>query len=219
MLNFVHGNLYSVALELSKKYVAKGLTRPVLNYVRHTKNGRMEATDASRAIIFHEIQGFEREYLIDPKTYNVATGEFPDLNGVFKTNEHELVLSLTKEQIFLWHQLFRSINNTFKTIKVSDRNKMVHLFFKEDHVKVELSGMDVSVNLPAGIVSSDQKPISVNSEYIRDAMEVFKRMDSQLVHVKMKGAFRPIHFEDKGRIEIVVLPIRSYGEIKEEETT
>lgn len=220
MLNFVHGNLYSTALELSRKFTTKNEIRPVLNYVHHTNDGRMEATDSHRAIMFHDIHGFEKDYLVHPKTFNVATGDFPELPKLFENTDYEHVVTLSKEQIMLWLQLFRSINNTLRTMKVgqrTDSNKPVHLHFKQDYVNVTLAGLDVSMKLPASVLKPGFEPIAVNAEFIRDTMEVFSKMETQEIDIRLCGALRPILFEDKGKIEILVLPIRGGYPIEEAE--
>lgn len=216
MLNFVHGDLYSTALALTKKFTLDNGMRPILQYTRHAEGGRMEATDAHRAIMIHNIHGFKEDYLIHPKTFAAATGTFPDLSQVFDVGEHEHILTLSKEKITLWLQLFRSINNTLKTIKTVDNRKCVHLIFKKDFVKVELHGLDVKMELPADIVNHDTLPIAVNAEYMRDAMEVFSKMESKEIKIRLRGSFRPIHFIDDGKVEVLVLPIRTGYEIKED---
>ena len=213
MLNFLHGDKYSVALQLAAKFTANKADhrRPILHYVNHSSDGIMEVTDSVRAIRFHNIHGFDKNYLIHPKTFNIALGKYPDLEPLVNADEHDLVVTLSKEQIHLWYQLFRSINNTFKTVKTggrTDRDKTVSLFFKKDGVKVRLNDLKVDMELPATVNLVGATSVAMNAEYLRDAMEVFSKMESNEVKIKTKGAFRIVHLEDDKQTEVIVLPIR-----------
>lgn len=210
-IEFIHGDLYGTALAVTKKWVARSEMRPVLNYVRHQINGSMVATDSHRLIEIRNMHGFGDEILINPKTFVAAEGTFPDTSKLSTLEGSKAVIVLTKDQIKLWLQLFKSINQTMKVMKLS-RNKHVTFEFseKETHVDVALPTDGVKFSLPGIIDKPAFDKIAVSSEYIRDAMEAHFKMQSEQLTIYMSSPMKPIIMDDDNHVRTLILPVRVY---------
>ena len=130
---FVHKDLYGVALEVSKKFVAKTETRPILQYTLHTAEGDLLATDSHSAIQIRDIHGFTEEYLVNPKNYMFAKGTYPELEKIIAPEGHKKAIELSKEQIKIWMHVFKSQASMFKAMKTY--NKTIKINFLADGVE------------------------------------------------------------------------------------
>jgi DNA polymerase III sliding clamp (beta) subunit (PCNA family) len=211
-LEFIHKDSYGIALEVAKKFVNKNEMRPILNYVFHAANGDMIATDSHRLIHIKQMHGFGQDYLVHPTSFMVAKGKYPDTGKLsVVTENHKGLIVLTKEQIKLWLQLFKSINQTLAVLK--DRNKIVRIIFTESSntVDVELGRHGIKMSLPCGRpITTDHEPISFNAEYMRDALEVHFKLNSEQLTFWFAGPMRPFISDDDAFARTILLPVRTY---------
>lgn len=207
---FVHDELYGTALEVSKKFISNHDMRPILNYAQHRANGDLVATDSHRLIHIKNIHGFKEEYLVNPKTHMFAKGKYPDVDKVSGRDDHEKSIVLDKVKIKLWLQIFKSINQTMKIMK--DYNKIVRFNFKEESVEVELKGHGIVMLLPTKEYIKLDKlgVISINPEYLRDALEAYFKLNSEELTIYFRGEMTPIILDDNKRVKTIVLPVRTF---------
>jgi DNA polymerase III sliding clamp (beta) subunit (PCNA family) len=209
-IEFVHGDLYGTALEVAKKFVSKSDTRPILTYVSHAANGDIVATDSHRLIQIKGIHGFKEDYLVNPKSFMFAKGNFPDTHKLSGVENHTAAIILTKEQIKLWLQLFKSINQTMTVLK--DRNKTVKLRFtegKDEEVIVELGDHGIKMSMPCIVSNPGFEVVSFNVEYIRDAFEAHFKLNSEQLTFYFQGNMRPIVLDDDANVRTLILPVRT----------
>jgi DNA polymerase III sliding clamp (beta) subunit (PCNA family) len=210
-IEFVHGDLYGIALEVAKKFVCKSDTRPILTYVSHAANGDLIATDSHRMIRIRGIHGFKEDYLVNPKSFMFAKGNFPETEKLSGIENHQATIVLTKEHIKLWLQLFKSINQTMTVLK--DRNKTVRLCFaegKEEAVNVELGDHGIKMSMPCIATYPGFDVVSFNVEYIRDALEAHFKLNSEQLTFYFHGNMRPIVLDDDANVRTLILPVRTY---------
>lgn len=207
-IEYVHGDLYSTALEVASKFVSKFESRPMLTFAQHTENGDIFATDSHRLIQIRGIHSFKEEYLVHPKNFTFAKGDYPDLERLTGRENHEKVISLSKEHIRLWLQLFKSMNQTLRIMK--DQRGIAKMHFKEKHIEIELSVHKIFIQLPH---ETYQKPeidiISFNVEYVRDALEAHFKLDSEQLNFYFSGNMRPFIMDDDEAVMTLVLPVRT----------
>jgi hypothetical protein len=212
VLEFVHKDLYGVAIEVVKKFVDDGFTRPLLNYSFHTKEGDMLATNSHKAIVIKDIHGFKEDYLVNPKNFMFAKGTYPDLYKVTSKEKHTLTISLNKEQVKLWLQLFKSINNTLKMMKSSRYNKVVTFRFTdsdvEAEVKVDVENSFKTVLPVTGITKPNFEKIYFSAEYMRDALEAHFKLNSEQLNIYFDGNMKPIVMDDEVQVKTLILPVR-----------
>lgn len=212
-LEFVHKDLYGVALEVSKKFVSEHQARPILTYAFHAANGDLFATDSHRAIHIKDIHGFKEDYLVNPKNFMFAKGVYPDLNKVSSRENHKKAIVLNKGQIKLWLQLFKSMNNTLKMMKSSNRNKAATFTFKgkiiEAEVKVDSENSFKTILPTTELIVPEIKSISFATDFMRDALEAHFKLNSENLTIYLKGATQPIIMDDETRVKTLVLPIRN----------
>lgn len=208
-LDFVHGDLYGVAMEIMKKWVSKSDTRPVLTYAQHTINGDIFATDSHRLIKVSKIHGFKEEYLVDPKHFNFAKGNYPDVEKLISHENHTEAIVLSKEHIKLWLQLFKSMNQTLRIMK--DRRGLAKMIFKENHIEIELFNHNIIIQLPFDVYQKpDMEDIEFQVEYMRDALEAHFKLNSEQLTIYLNGQIKPIILDDDGAVRTLVLPVRTY---------
>lgn len=203
----VHGDLYSTALEITKKWVSKHKVRPVLTYAQHTEDGDIVATDSHRMIRVRKIHGFKEEYLVDPKHFNFAKGNYPDVDRLIPKDGVEVIV-LSKEHIKLWLQLFKSMNQTLRIMKT--HMGTVRMNFKESHIEMELPEHDVSIKLPHDVYQKpEMEVVSFQAEYMRDALEAHFKLDSEQLTFYFNGPMKPIMMNDDASVTTLILPVRT----------
>lgn len=206
--DFVHGDLYGVALDVVKKWVSKHSNRPVLQYAQHTEDGDIVATDSHRMIRIKGIHGFKEEYLVDPKHFNFAKGNYPKTADLSSREKHTESIVLSKEHIKLWLQLFKSMNQTLKVMKTSW--PIAKMIFKEDHIEIELPIHKVVIQLPHEVYQKpDMDAISFQVEYMRDALEAHMKLNSEQVTFYFCGPMKPFILDDDNAVMTLILPVRT----------
>ncbi|MEE3895348.1 hypothetical protein [Priestia megaterium] len=212
-IEFVHGDLYGVAMDVVKKFVSKHDTRPILKYSYHRTGGDIVATDSHRLIEVKEIHGFKEDYLVDPKSFMFAKGDYPDVQKLTDKGEHTKSISLDKSQIKLWLQIFKSINQTMKVMKnVSSFNKVVVLKVQHNKVEVELKNFDLKMSLPCTTLNIPEnfEQIALSAEYMRDALEAHFKLNSPSLNIYIKGNMVPMILDDEVKVTTLLLPVRLY---------
>jgi DNA polymerase III sliding clamp (beta) subunit (PCNA family) len=211
-LEFIHKDSYGTALEVARKFVNKGETRPILNYVFHAANGDMIATDSHRLIHIKDMHGFEKDYLINPNHYMVAKGKFPDTEKLIqRTDQYKGMVVLTKEQIRLWLQLFKSINQTLKVLK--DRGKIVSMSFPDtsEEVDISMKHHGIKISLPCTRpIDEKQERITFSAEYMRDALEAHSKLNSETLTIWLASPFQQMILDDDYLVKTLILPVRTY---------
>ena len=207
-LEFVHGDLYSTALEVVSKWVSKSESRPMLTYAQHTEDGDIVATDSYRMIRIRGIHSFKEEYLVNPSNFTFAKGMYPDVERLAERENHTEAIILSKEHIKLWLQLFKSMNQTLRIMK--DRSGVAKMHFKENHVEMELTVHKIIIQLPHEVYQKpEMNAISFNVEYMRDALEAHFKLNSEQLTLYFKGSMRPFIMDDDEAVMTLVLPVRT----------
>ncbi|MGG4288334.1 hypothetical protein ABEW81_11110 [Priestia megaterium] len=214
-IEFVHGDLYGVAMDVVKKFVAKSDTRPILQYALHTSNGDVVATDSHRLIKIENIHGFEQEYIINPKNLMVAKSDrYPEVTKIIEgaTEKAFEAITLNKEHIHLWLNVFKSILQTMKAMKVLSRNKMVDLQFNKEGVSVAVDTLKMDFTLPFETYAQPEsmRKIRFGCEYMKDALEAHFKLNSPEVTMRFTSDMRPFTLSDGVMVTSLVLPIRIY---------
>jgi hypothetical protein len=142
-----------------------------------------------------------------------AKGVFPDLYKVIIKDKHTLTISLNKEQIKLWLQLFKSINNTLKMMKSSSLNKVVEFTFTdmnvEAKVQVDPENSFKTVLPVSNIVKPDFEKVCFSAQYMRDALEAHFKLNSEQLNIYFHGEMRTILLDDEIQVKTVILPVRT----------
>ncbi|AKU43384.1 DNA polymerase III subunit beta [Bacillus phage Silence] len=214
-IEFVHGDLYGVAMEVVKKFVNKSDTRPILQYALHAANGDVIATDSHRLIKIEGIHGFGQDYIINPKNLMVAKSDrFPDISHIMANAEKDAAIAivLNKEHVHLWFNIFKSIMQTMKAMKVLSRNKVVDLHFNDEGVSVSVDPLKLNFTLPFETYEQPEKlkRIRFNCEYMKDALEAHFKLNSPEVAIRFTGDMRPFTLQDNVMLTTLILPCRIY---------
>lgn len=211
---FVHKDLYGIGIEVVRKFVAQGQSRPILTYALHDKNGDVLATNSHKAIHIKGIHGFKEDYLVNPKNYMFARGAYPDIYKVIGSEGYEKSISLNKEQIKLWLQLFKSFNNTLKMMKSSNRDKTAKMRFLDNSMIIEImvdSENSFKTVLPTTeLVNPEFDKITIPVESMRDALEAHFKLNSEKLNIYFRGQMRPIILDDEVQVKTIILPVRTY---------
>ncbi|MDP7981016.1 hypothetical protein [Bacillus multifaciens] len=207
-MNLLHNEKYGVALQLAKKFVGVSAGRMTLMFVHHAADGTMIATDSRRLCRIKNIHGFDKDYLVNPHTFEVATGDYPKVEGIVPTFE-KATISLNEKQIKLWLQIHKSLNQISKAIKV--RNKSATLRMNSDGFEIELDGTEVKMKAPCESYNPQKvEYVAYSIEYMRDALEMHCKLGTKALFIQIESSFKPILLTDNIRLETIILPIRRY---------
>lgn len=207
-MNMLHSEKYGIALQLAKKFAGDSPARMMLMFVQHASDGSMVATDSRRLCRIKNIHGFDKDYLVNPHTFEIATGKYPSIDSVIPTFE-KATISLNEEQIKLWLQIHKSLNQMAKATKT---NKSVTLTMDEDGFEIVLDGTELKMKAPCESYefSKDAEYIVYAIEYMRDALEMHCKLGTKSLSIQITSSFKPILLTDNENIDTVVLPIRRY---------
>jgi hypothetical protein len=208
---YVHHDLYGVALEVAKKFVSKSDERPILKYTFHAANGDLIATDTHRLIHIKGIHGFKEDFLVNPKNYMFAKGNYFDTEKVSSADGYEKSIVLKKYHIKLWLHVFKSIEKIKKEIK--DGSKTVKMELKENEIFISSDAFNDVLKMQVPF-DEYEKPnfdsILFNPEYMKDALEAHFKLNSNELTIYFKGQFVPIILDDGVMVKTLVLPHRAY---------
>jgi hypothetical protein len=204
----IHSHKYADAIKIADKFVSKSNLRLMLQLVQHKANGDLIATDAHHAIKVKGVHGFKEEYLVNAKSLEFATGDYPPTEKVFEA-ETKSIIRLNATQIKLWLQMFRSMNQMSKQKGVRTDIKMD--LGKED-IGFELVQQDVSFKLPFEEYEGheDIKSITFQIEYMRNALEAHEKLKSNELYITFEHPFKPIVLDNQEDVQVIVLPVRTY---------
>lgn len=209
-IEYLHGNKYPKAMKIAKKFVGKSALRPVLLFTHHRKDGAITATDSHKAIIINDIHGFNENYLVHPNTGEFGKGDYPDVEKQLHTDGYETAIKLNEDNLKVWLQIHKSINQLTKSIYGS--NTPVKLSFS-DELKLKIddkNGNELSIDLPHKRFNKQNHSINYRPELMRDALEAHVVMGSKNVSIKMRGEVRAIHLDNGKDVRTVVMPTRIF---------
>ncbi|PAD70867.1 hypothetical protein CHH83_01315 [Bacillus sp. 7586-K] len=207
-LEMIHSPKYTTAFQLTKRFVGKNAGRVVLTFALHKSDGTLIATDSHKLLRIKNIHGFKEEYLINPRTFEAAKGQYPDTDKLIPENA-EMVFRLDQEQIKTWLKIHKSL----KQMAVGTRETaLTKLIMKQNSFEFEDKLSGITYKLPANEYKFDPKTenITFNTEYLSDALEVHHKLNSTEVFIKLKGTMRPFNVTDGNDIDALVLPVRTY---------
>lgn len=205
-LNFIHSNQYSDAMKVASKFTGKHKGRPLLFFVNHKEDGTIEATDSIAFVRIEKMHGFDKDYLVHPKTLEFATGSYPDLERAIGNYGEDTVITLNKKQISIWLQLHRSINQLSKSFDPINRTVQMNV---DKNISLSIGDDDsVNINLPSGNVSGEGL-FHYNAEIMRNCLEVHQILGTDELQIHVRGKYQPIVLSDVNR-EVVcgLLPIK-----------
>lgn len=207
-LNFIHDSNYADVIKVASKFTSKHAHRPTLFFVNHDKDGSIVATDSHKFIKVNGIHGFDKDYLVHPKTLEFATGNYPDVeNRIGASVDNPTKIELNKEQIAIWLQLHRSINQLSKHYDA--RNRVVKLTVTEKIMMKIGRENSVEMELPFTNITGGHY-FNYNAEYMRDCLEVHHVLGTNKLSIVISGPMRPVQLiGDNGDVKSGLVPVRS----------
>lgn len=209
-IEFIHKENYGIALQVAKNFTSKSSMRPILQYVQHTGKGTIYATDSHCLVEVKDIHGFEEDKLIHPNSFQVATGIYPNVEKIVNDSLGASVITLDKEQIKIWLQMHKSLNQLLKkgyrhrshvTVDLTDG---VNIVIDDDN--------ETEIRLPYGEFNpqDDIKQISYKPEIMRDCLEAHVKLNSDYIHFKIQSQLRPIVLDNEKDVKTLALPVRTF---------
>lgn len=209
-MELVHSPKYSAAMEAAKKFVGSTQYRVILTFVQHTADGHIVATDSHRMLRVLNVHGFGEEKLINPRSYEMAKGLYPDATKVFPQDTHNCIL-LDTEQVKVWYEVHKAMVQVLKAMKA--RMKIATISFEKDSFNMSaMYRMDKSIrtNLPyTEYHKPEQQKLTYNIEYMCDALEAHIKLNSEMVIVKVTGAMSLFVLDNEVDVQALVLPVRT----------
>lgn len=205
--DMVHSDKYADAIKIAQKFTSKNNVRLMLQLIYHRANGDMIATDSHHLIKIKGVHGFGQDYLVNQKSLEFAKGDYPEVDKLLEM-ESKVIIRLNQEQIKIWLQMHRSMNQMSK-IKNIHTNITMNL---NEKVSFELKAQNISFELPYEEFEGHEsiERVTYNVEYMRDALEAHEKLKSNEVFIQMASELRPILLDNQEDVQAVVLPVRTY---------
>lgn len=212
-INFIHADQYAKAIRIASKFTEKRTVRPTLIFVNHTKDGEIQATNSQKLIRIKDIHGFEENFLVHPTTLEFATGKYPDVNKTYEINKSDAIIELNKEQIDIWLQIHRSIN---QLVRQSYKTGYVTLHFNKNGVQL-MVGRDnvIQIQLPYKNFKehdgmSDLTKIHYDQELFRDCLEAHSVLGTNKLEIRFSGFLNPVVLKGDSIVKTLFSPMKVY---------
>ncbi|AAU85066.1 DNA polymerase [Bacillus phage BCASJ1c] len=209
---YLHPKKYADVIKMARKFVATLETRPILKMVHHDEKGRVIATNSHVALIVEDAHGYGKEVIIDPNTLEVVQANYPDLTSSIPDREKDAPkakITLNKEQIAVWLQMHKSMNQMAKSFK--GLQPFLEFMF-DDGLKFHLKHTDISFNLPYEdyVKSEDIPQVGYSILNLRNSLETFKVLESDSVTFEFYSRMGPFLATNGSGVNVVLSPIRTY---------
>lgn len=209
-LTFIHNDLYGTSLNIAKKFVSKSQSRPILQYCFLRFDGSLFATNSQYALRIKDIHGFKEDLLINPFNNMQAKGNYPDMEKVIENVVVNPVIQLDKENLNLWYQIFKSVNQILKTYKT--RLTEVEIEIKENSLIIYYLSKKVKMEVPINTSPENVgKKLAFQSEFMMNALEVHIKLESKTVNFCCGTRNNPFTL-DSEKARVLILPIRKSEE-------
>jgi hypothetical protein len=208
-------------MKVMKKYVATKDTRPVLQYVSYdgkyfTGTNSHHLLRVNAECVSDIPAEYGESFIYNPKQELKLNAEYdypdtsrliPDINDYNSTADINGNIKELQQHI-----------KAAKNIVKKNRNKVVKLEFTNtdtwitgDNYNEEGEYIEYTKKMNSLYVNGNDITVHVNSDYINTALDVVKKLSKlsyNQVNLNMKSAMRPIHINQNGIFDIIVLPIR-----------
>lgn len=212
-INFIHSDKYAKAIKIASKFTEKRTVRPILIFVNHTNEGEIQATNSQKLIRVKNIHGFKDSYLVHPTSLEFATGNYPNIDETYEIKKSDAIIELNKEQIDIWLQIHRSIN---QLVRQSYKTEHVTLKFDRESVML-MVGRDntIQIHLPYKSAQehselSDLTKIHYDQELFRDCLAAHSILGTKNLEIRLSGVVRPVVLKGDSIVETVFTPMRGY---------
>lgn len=207
-IEMVHPNKYADAVKIAQKFTSKSNIRMVLQLVYHRKDGDLIATDSHHLIKIKGAHGFNEDYLVNTKSLEFAKGQFPETDNIMPT-EFKSVIRLNQDQIKIWLQMHRSMN---QMTKLKTINESLSMKLTEETIHFEFKNKEITFKLPYEEFEYHPEVTSINYsvELMRNALEAHEKLQSKELYISISSPFRLILLDNGGDVQALVLPVRTY---------
>lgn len=204
----IHSDKYADAVRMAKKFTANPGARMVLTMVQHMKDGSIRATDSHRLLVVRDVHRFKEEYLVNPSTLEFATGKYPETEKLIP-KKRKNVFKLNADQIKLWLQMHKSMNQVAKAAKT--RNDIT-VKMTPDNFIFEVNHTEITFNLPVEEYHHNKKveKITYQAGYMRDVLESHSKLGSEELYIHMDSQMKPMVLDNQDDVLGIVLPVRTY---------
>lgn len=201
----VHSDKYADAIKIAQKFTSKNDFRMILKFVNHKENGDLMATDSHHLILLKNAHGFRQDYMVNPRSLEFFTGNYPDFTNLFPT-DYKAEIKLNESQIKIWHQMHRSMNQMSKLPSI---HSCINMKIGKGEIEFSINQQEIAFKLPFEELSNEEEfTISYNVEYMRNALEAHAALKSKEIIIGFSGFLKPFVLDNNDDLKTVVLPVR-----------
>lgn len=186
--------------------------RPVLKGVYHTEDGNLAVTDSHRLYLAKNISRGGEVVVLDPKTGGVIEGVYPDVRRLLPDEGSE-----STKIVYETDLLLSGLNALLKCNQVAKKERsFVTLSANSDKIAPEISCENNFVEAKVAVgqfkIYSDID-LSVDTQYLIDAISLFKAAKVGEVSLNYYGNLRPFTItpENNSDLTALIMPIRRDG--------
>lgn len=211
-MEFIHKDTYPTALDLTKYFVSKSEVRPILMYTYHAPNGDLVACDTHTMLVARNCHGFSEDLLINPRTFMAAKGKYIDYKKIVADTDAKLgTIELSVEDLLIWRQMHRSMNQLAKGTK--EKFGIIQMRYDGENLQFEVEGAGVSFNLPfVAIGATKTFTVRYRIEHMRNCLNAHVALNDKKngVVIKMASPMAPVVVE-QADVVTMLTPIRPLG--------
>lgn len=187
------------AAKICKNALLVQPTKPMLACVKHLENGDAVATDAHRLYLAKSVHSFTDGRSVIPNGKQLY-GDYPDVARVIPGMDPKQILKLDTSELLKGADIIASIGPLTQDEQV----------MKLLNNQMQFNSLDLKINyfLPKNEPFLEQ--ISLNPQYLFEAMKLFKAVGCERTTWHFYGRMRPIKLtNDDESLIAIILPIRS----------
>lgn len=198
---------YTTFMKHAEKMTKKASkARPILTGVHHAENGDMIVTDAHRLYLAKGAQSQRDNSVICPTTGSKIDGTFPDVHRLIPADNDKMSVTLDVPTALKAAKALKSCGQVNEKLPIFDlevtENGTAYLAVKTTDIEAKYIIGATEIN--------EKHNLHFNSQYLIEALELFKDAGYPRVILTTYGGMRPFTLSFDDGLLALILPIRKY---------
>lgn len=182
-------------------------SRPILKGVYHAENGQVFVTDSYRLYRFNYGYSNGESFTSDIKTGKHIEGNYPDVSRIIPENDAQVTLDIDVAKTLV---VTKSLQTAAKALSDSKNYTLVQLEHIDDNYLLTVGKLKndfISSYKLAPYIGEAVESIAIQSQFLIDALTLFKEAGETSVTLKLYGQYRPITISSSD-VTTLIVPVR-----------
>lgn len=200
-----------ILTKFAKKFAdMNNVTVPTLAGIYYASDGSAYVTNGKYALRIRDIHSNHQPFISHVTLGHRLYGNYPKMEEAFPDPSeftHELTLfeGGERKEISTATKLIKVADDITKAIKV---DRICNLIVKNGELKITISQHNVNYSAPIAVTNEPFEYLnSFNSEYLFNAMDVFRYARTQVLRIQFINGPKPIIMRDQTNgIDVLIMP-------------